>query len=93
MATEAAGEGINLQCCHVMINFDLPWNPCRILTSGWAAFTVMGQASPQVHIFNMLAGNSLEDEVKKAIIAKQLRMRERPGRQGVRCTEQHGMER
>lgn len=30
LSTEAAGEGRNLQFCHVMINFDLPWNPMRI---------------------------------------------------------------
>ncbi len=30
VATEAAGEGINLQFCHHLINFDLPWNPMRI---------------------------------------------------------------
>ena len=27
VATEAAGEGINLQFCHLLINYDLPWNP------------------------------------------------------------------
>ena len=30
MATEAAGEGINLQFCWLMINFDIPWNPVRL---------------------------------------------------------------
>jgi superfamily II DNA or RNA helicase len=30
IATEAAGEGINLQFCHLMINYDLPWNPTRL---------------------------------------------------------------
>ena len=30
IATEAAGEGINLQFCHLMINYDLPWNPNRL---------------------------------------------------------------
>ena len=30
MATEAAGEGINLQFCHLMINYDMPWNPTRL---------------------------------------------------------------
>ena len=30
VATEAAGEGINLQFCHLMINFDMPWNPTRL---------------------------------------------------------------
>ncbi|MBI4677024.1 MAG: DUF3883 domain-containing protein [Elusimicrobia bacterium] len=30
VATEAAGEGINLQFCHLMVNYDLPWNPTRL---------------------------------------------------------------
>jgi SNF2 family DNA or RNA helicase len=30
VATDAAGEGINLQFCHIMVNYDLPWNPTRI---------------------------------------------------------------
>ncbi len=30
VATDAAGEGINLQCAHLVINYDLPWNPSRI---------------------------------------------------------------
>jgi len=30
VATDAAGEGINLQFCHIMVNYDLPWNPNRI---------------------------------------------------------------
>src|SRR2546428_9470944 len=28
--SEAAGEGINLQFCHLMINYDMPWNPTRL---------------------------------------------------------------
>jgi len=30
VATEAAGEGINLQFCHIMFNYDIPWNPNRL---------------------------------------------------------------
>ena len=30
LATDAAGEGINLQFCQLMINYDLPWNPNRL---------------------------------------------------------------
>ena len=30
LATDAAGEGINLQCAHLMVNYDLPWNPNRL---------------------------------------------------------------
>src|SRR5438094_10601721 len=30
VSTEAGGEGINLQFCHICINYDLPWNPMRV---------------------------------------------------------------
>ena len=30
LATDAAGEGVNLQFCHVMVNYDLPWNPAKL---------------------------------------------------------------
>jgi superfamily II DNA/RNA helicase len=33
LATDAAGEGINLQRAHLMVNYDLPWNPNRIQTT------------------------------------------------------------
>jgi len=29
ISTEAGGEGINLQCCHIVVNYDSPWNPMR----------------------------------------------------------------
>ena len=74
IATEAAGEGVNLQCCHVMINFDIPWNPCR-LEQRMGRIHRYGQKSPEVFIFNLLASNSAEDEVKAAIIEKQKEMR------------------
>lgn len=75
VATEAAGEGINLQCCRTMINFDLPWNPCR-LEQRMGRIHRYGQEADQVFIFNLLAQNSIEDEVKEAIIKKQKQMKE-----------------
>jgi SNF2 family DNA or RNA helicase len=30
VATDAAGEGVNLQCANLMVNYDLPWNPNRL---------------------------------------------------------------
>ena len=30
ISTDAGGEGLNLQFCHVIVNFDMPWNPMRI---------------------------------------------------------------
>jgi len=69
VATEAAGEGINLQCCSVMINYDIPWNPCR-LEQRMGRIHRYGQQAPQVHIFNLVATNTMEDEVKDALLKK-----------------------
>lgn len=30
VSTDAGGEGLNLQFCHVVINYDIPWNPMRL---------------------------------------------------------------
>lgn len=74
VATEAAGEGINLQCCNVMINFDLPWNPTR-LEQRMGRIHRYGQKEPQVFIFNLLARNSMEDQVKETLLTKLKEMR------------------
>ena len=74
LATEAAGEGINLQCCHVMINFDIPWNPGR-LEQRMGRIHRYGQQADKVYIFNLLARNSMEDEVKATLLEKLKLMR------------------
>ncbi len=74
LATEAAGEGINLQCCRVMINFDIPWNPCR-LEQRMGRIHRYGQRAAKVHIFNLIATNTMEDAVKAAILQKMELMR------------------
>ena len=45
VATEAAGEGINLQFCHLMINYDLPWNPVSS-SSAWGASIASARSRP-----------------------------------------------
>jgi len=69
VATEAAGEGINLQCCHVMVNFDIPWNPCR-LEQRMGRIHRYGQEADQVYIFNLVATNTMEGEVQEALLKK-----------------------
>jgi hypothetical protein len=58
VATEAAGEGINLQFCHLMINYDLPWNPVR-LEQRMGRIHRIGQTS-DVWVFNFCATNTIE---------------------------------
>ena len=59
LSTEAAGEGRNLQFCHIMVNFDLPWNPQRIEQRVGRIHRV-GQTK-QVEIFNLSAQGTIED--------------------------------
>jgi len=56
LATEAAGEGINLQFCHLMINYDLPWNPTR-LEQRLGRIHRIGQ-DRDVYVFNFVATDS-----------------------------------
>ncbi len=74
VATEAAGEGINLQCCSVMLNYDIPWNPCR-LEQRMGRIHRYGQKAAEVHIFNLIAKNTLEGEVQDALLTKLAAMR------------------
>jgi len=61
VATEAAGEGINLQFCHLMINYDIPWNPNR-LEQRMGRVHRYGQQK-EVYIFNLVADNTREGQV------------------------------
>lgn len=60
VATEAAGEGINLQFCHLMINYDLPWNPTR-LEQRLGRIHRIGQER-DVFVFNFVANESEEGQ-------------------------------
>jgi SNF2 family DNA or RNA helicase len=60
VATEAAGEGINLQFCRLMINYDLPWNPTR-LEQRLGRIHRIGQER-DVHAFNFVASQSEEGQ-------------------------------
>ncbi len=60
VATEAAGEGINLQFCHLMINYDLPWNPTR-LEQRLGRIHRIGQER-ECHAFNFVASDSEEGQ-------------------------------
>ena len=61
LSTEAAGEGRNLQFCHIMVNFDLPWNPQRIEQRVGRIHRI-GQTK-QVEIFNLSAQGTIEDHL------------------------------
>ncbi|MCD6472213.1 DUF3883 domain-containing protein [Candidatus Aerophobetes bacterium] len=68
VATEAAGEGINLQFCHLMINYDIPWNPNR-LEQRMGRIHRYGQQR-EVYIFNLVAEDTREGKVLKRLFDK-----------------------
>jgi len=68
VATEAAGEGINLQCCNVLFNYDIPWNPNR-LEQRMGRIHRYGQTRDCL-IFNFVATNTIEGKVLQRLMQK-----------------------
>jgi superfamily II DNA or RNA helicase len=68
LATDAAGEGINLQFCRLLINWDIPWNPNR-LEQRMGRIHRYGQKQ-DVLVFNMVAGNTKEGKVLERLLTK-----------------------
>ncbi|MCI0541150.1 MAG: DUF3883 domain-containing protein, partial [Verrucomicrobiales bacterium] len=69
VCTDAAGEGINLQFCWVMVNFDVPWNPAR-LEQRMGRIHRYGQKRSEVFIVNLIAGKTREGKVVKILLDK-----------------------
>jgi superfamily II DNA or RNA helicase len=68
VATEAAGEGINLQFCWLMINYDIPWNPMR-LEQRMGRIHRYGQERDCL-IFNFVAANTREGQVLERLLER-----------------------
>ena len=68
IATEAGGEGINLQFCNHIINFDLPWNPMR-LEQRIGRIHRLGQEK-DVMIYNFAIQNTVEEHILKLLYEK-----------------------
>lgn len=68
VATEAAGEGINLQVCNILFNYDIPWNPNR-LEQRMGRIHRYGQRKDCL-IFNFVATNTIEGRVLQRLLDK-----------------------
>src|ERR1700719_62540 len=68
LATDAAGEGINLQRAHLMVNYDLPWNPNRI-EQRFGRIHRIGQTEG-CHLYNLVAEETREGDVYKRLLEK-----------------------
>src|SRR5262249_43124020 len=68
VATDAAGEGINLQRAHLMVNYDLPWNPNR-LEQRFGRIHRIGQIEV-CHLWNIIAQETREGAVFERVFRK-----------------------
>ena len=78
VATDAAGEGINLQFCWLMVNYDVPWNPAR-LEQRMGRIHRYGQKRDPVVIVNLIAGETREGRVVGTVLEKLERIRQQLG--------------
>ena len=79
VATDAAGEGINLQRAHLMVNYDLPWNPNRI-EQRFGRIHRIGQTEV-CHMWNLVAAETREGAVFERLFEKLEQQRETLGGQ------------
>jgi superfamily II DNA/RNA helicase len=82
VATEAAGEGINLQCCHVLLNCDIPWNRNR-LVQRMGRIHRYGQREDCL-IFNFVATNTIEGRMLQRLLERLREIREAPAMRQLR---------
>jgi superfamily II DNA or RNA helicase len=68
IATDAAGEGVNLQCAHLMVNYDLPWNPNR-LEQRFGRIHRIGQTEV-CHLWSLVAKETREGAVWHRLLDK-----------------------
>ena len=74
VATDAAGEGINLQFCWLMVNYDIPWNPARLEQRMGRVHRYKQKHDPVI-ILNLVAAQTREGRVVKTLLDKLERMR------------------
>jgi SNF2 family DNA or RNA helicase len=68
IATDAAGEGVNLQVAHLMVNYDVPWNPNR-LEQRFGRIHRIGQRHT-CHLWNLVAADTREGDVFQTLLEK-----------------------
>lgn len=62
ISTDSGAEGVNLQACNVVVNYDLPWNP-MVLEQRIGRVQRLGSKHPQVVVVNLVVKNSVEEVV------------------------------
>ncbi len=62
LSSEVGSEGLDMQFCNTMVNYDLPWNP-MVVEQRIGRIDRFGQESPIVHIYNMIVKDSIQEDI------------------------------
>lgn len=62
LSSEVGSEGLDMQFCNSMVNYDLPWNP-MVLEQRIGRIDRFGQKSPVVNIYNFIVADSIQEEI------------------------------
>ncbi len=69
LSSEVGSEGIDLQFCHILINYDLPWNPMRI-EQRIGRVDRLGQKAPKVNIWNLFYKDTIDGRVYSRLLER-----------------------
>ncbi|MXP41870.1 helicase [Altererythrobacter soli] len=69
LTSEVGGEGLDLQFCRVLINWDLPWNPMKV-EQRIGRIDRIGQQSPSIDIINLIAADTIEQQIYERLYAR-----------------------
>lgn len=69
LSSEVGSEGLDLQFCHSIINYDLPWNP-MVVEQRIGRIDRFGQQSPIVKIYNLVVCNSIQEEIYQRLLER-----------------------
>ena len=69
LSSEVASEGVDLQFCNIVVNYDLPWNPMRI-EQRIGRIDRIGQKSESILIWNMMYAGTLDDRVYQRLLSR-----------------------
>lgn len=69
LSSEVGSEGLDMQFCNSMVNYDLPWNP-MVVEQRIGRIDRFGQESPIVHIYNMIIKDSIQEDIYKRLLER-----------------------
>ncbi len=67
LSSEVGSEGLDLQFCDSLVNYDLPWNP-MVVEQRIGRIDRFGQESPKVHIYNLVVANSIQEKIYSRLL-------------------------